>query len=321
MFSLSHNAYKELGIRTIPLEGKKAKVRWKDVTLDTDFTGHDGNVGMICGDVVTIVDVDDASLLDEARSWFGYSPLESKTPKGHHLWYRSNGEPRMIRPLGKDIGIDILGINGYAVVPASEGYSFVRGALEEVPNLPPLNIDALKQSPMSSAMVPGSLVDGLSQMGEGSGRNTSLFKMALALTRGATSKESLLSEVEAANRLFAEPLPLSEVQAVTNSTWGYRENGTLLVKGQPSTLIRKDAHAKLYGNSDAIALFTDLMHNHAGRNGKEFVLANVTRERLGLSQARFVKAVNYLAKTGLLQVTKSGGKGPGSVRTVRLLAT
>jgi hypothetical protein len=269
---------------------------------------------------VTIVDVDDVSLLDEARNWFGQTPLESKTPKGHHLWYRSNGEPRRIRPLGNDVGIDVLGSNGYAIVPASEGYSFVKGGLHEVPNLPALNSDVLPAISPSPAMVPASLVERLPEMGEDSGRNTTLFSMARSLAQGATSRESLLEDVTMANLTFGVPLPPQEVEAVTNSVWRYKEEGRLLAKGQPSFLVRKDAHDLLLGNCEAMSLYHDLLRNHSMRKHDEFILANETRKRLGISQHRFVAAVNYLADKGLLQITQKGGRGPGSVRKVRLLA-
>jgi hypothetical protein len=186
----------------------------------------------------------------------------------------------MIRPLGKDVAIDVLGTSGYAVVPASHGYSFVKGTLEEVPNLPTLNSDILKPALIPVAMVPARLVERLPQMAEGSGRNNTLFKAAVSLASGATSKESLLEEVKGVNSLFAEPLPFREVEGVSNSAWDYREKGTLLVKGKPSFLIPKDAHDRLKGNCEAIALFSDLLRNHSMRKRDEFVLANKTRERL-----------------------------------------
>lgn len=157
-------------------------------------------------------------------------------------------------------------------------------------------------------------------MGEASGRNNTLFQMAVSLGHGAETKATLLEEVELANKLFADPLPAPEVHAVVNSVWGYKESSTLLVRGQPSTLIRKEAHSRLLGNCDAIGLFSDLMHNHSWRKGGEFILANITRKRLGLSQARFVAAVKHLEASGLLRITKSGGKGPGSVRMAKLLS-
>lgn len=144
--------------------------------------------------------------------------------------------------------------------------------------------------------------------------------MARSLAHGATSKASLLEEVTLANLTFGVPLPAHEVEAVTNSVWRYKEEGRLLSKGQPSFLVRKDAHDMLLGNCEAMSLYHDLLRNHSMRKHDEFILANETRKRLGISQHRFVAAVSYLADKGLLQITQKGGRGPGSVRKVRLLA-
>src|SRR3712207_2530976 len=95
-----HHGYRSLGIRTIPLAGKQPLIRrWQHVTLNDSFPPSE-NIGAILGEVMTIVDVDDLDAIDEARALFGPTPLESRTPKGYHLWYRAVGEGmRRIRPI------------------------------------------------------------------------------------------------------------------------------------------------------------------------------------------------------------------------------
>jgi hypothetical protein len=65
---------------------------------------------------LTILDVDtkDCSVLLEAQSRYGESPLLVETGGGYHAYYRYSGEQRHIRPWGPDVPIDVLG-NGYAI--------------------------------------------------------------------------------------------------------------------------------------------------------------------------------------------------------------
>jgi Bifunctional DNA primase/polymerase, N-terminal len=82
----------------------------------------------------TVVDIDGGKAdLDWAVKTFGRPrTLVSTANWGYHLWYRSSGERKANRVLGRTI--DILGEGALAVVPGSEIggslYSFERGGVE-----------------------------------------------------------------------------------------------------------------------------------------------------------------------------------------------
>src|SRR5438477_230821 len=51
------------------------------------------NVGIVTGHRVTVIDIDDAGLIDEMIRRFGATPLQVGTPSGGlHLYYASSGE-------------------------------------------------------------------------------------------------------------------------------------------------------------------------------------------------------------------------------------
>lgn len=261
--------YRKLGIRTIPLEGKKPLVRWSDVTLADCFeqTHPTANVGAICGDVVTIVDVDDPRFIDEARRIFGDTPLESRTRKGQHLWYRANGERRRHRVFGSEFPIDILGIGGYAVVPNSQGYEFTKGSLADIVSLPAMNAGSV---PAQAEEEQPTFVRNQGYKGT---RNQTLFDEGRRYALTADHQLALLSRLESLNATFQPPLSRKEVQSVAKSLWRYKEEDRLLVSGRPSILITRDDHDLLRYEPDAYVLLMDLRNNHRLRIG-EFALAN-----------------------------------------------
>jgi hypothetical protein len=104
------------------------------------------NIGVVDGDVITRVDIDNPKLIDGAIQKFGDTPIRVHTPSGGmHLWYQANGERRKIKLDGQEI--DVLGKGGYGIVPPSETpagiYEFVSGSLADMDRLPKIKSGVL----------------------------------------------------------------------------------------------------------------------------------------------------------------------------------
>ena len=130
---------------------------------------------------LTILDVDtkDQSVLDEAQSRYGESPIVVESGGGYHAYYRYSGERRHIRPWGPDVPIDVLG-NGYAVgapsVAAKGQYKIIHGTLDDLKSLPPLHV----------------MLDELRKPIPEGKRNQSLFRMSLEQAAHADDFETLM---------------------------------------------------------------------------------------------------------------------------------
>jgi len=295
--------YRQLGIRTIPLEGKRPQVPWRDVTLNDRFeqSHPTSNIGAICGDVVTLVDVDNVDLLDFAVERFGDTPLRSKTPNGVHLWYRANGERRQTQLFGPR-SIDLLGAGGYAVVPSSTGYTFTAGDPELIPHLPTIRPDAI---PTRSNL-------GQGRAGE---RNATLFTLGRQLVLAAASEEELLDRLAERNCSFDPPLPDAEVRSVAKSVWRYRLENRVITGDRPAVVLY---HDEMVLDPDPFYLLAVLKRNHGHRRGGEFILANAFANALGWTLSRFKKSVTALTRAGFLEITQAGGRSPGDPRRARL---
>ena len=153
--------YRNRGFSVIPLDGKQARVKWKEyqerpasehelVQWRRDYPQM--NLGIVTGAVSTLVVVD---IDGDAEA--GYQLLREhgihippttivRTGKGIHLWFTHPGThvPSASKILtdGKGLNIDIRGDGGYVVVPPSvhpdTGCRYVfENEVEELPPLPP----------------------------------------------------------------------------------------------------------------------------------------------------------------------------------------
>jgi hypothetical protein len=301
-------SYGQYGIRTIPLDSKKPMVKWANLQLEDCVWGSEwdsADTGVICGDVVTIIDVDNPHHEERAVELFGETPLKSRTPKGLHLWYCASGERRMIRPIS-GLDLDILGEGGYAVAPDSKGYNFVSGDLTDIPNLPPL------------ADLPATVYtkkqNNFTAVGE---RNTALFNAGRRLALGIETVEELVLRLKEVSAKFEGPLDDAEVHKVAGSIWAYKEAGRLITSSHPGFVVRNSEHDELMYYPNAYVLLADLRRNHGARN-KDFALANAVRRRYGWSLPTFHKARRVLEKLGYVEITQRGGRRLGDTRRVRL---
>jgi len=311
--------YRELGLRTIPLEGKRALVPWRgdviSVANEWERKYPDANIGLL-NDSVTIVDVDDMAFVDEAIARFGATPLMSKTRKGIHLWYTGNGERRQIRPI-PDLPIDVLGIGGYTVVPCSIGYSFIEGKITDIPYLPTILPDALPIAQNDTEKPEETIAKGTAYPVRGE-RNNTLFRLARDAAEGASSMEDLADILSGINGAWPDPLPEAQVQSIARTVWGYREAGTLMATGSNAFLSDRDAYDRIEGNVSAMALYLALCRYHSARKG-EFILANAMSKKLGMALPTFRRAMSDLVEAGIIAITDAGGRGKRNPRRARFL--
>jgi hypothetical protein len=167
-FAENAEALWSAGLTPIPLggdDGKQPLIRgftkwWRRPALSTVLKWAqrhpNANVGIVTGKLsgVTIVDIDDSSNIDEMIERFGETPLQTETPRGgRHLWYRFSGErSRNLRP-SEDLPVEVKATGTILVVPpsirpngefAGRRYELVEGTWDDLPNLPPLRIEAAR---------------------------------------------------------------------------------------------------------------------------------------------------------------------------------
>jgi hypothetical protein len=203
------------------------------------------NVGTITGPAsnLTVVDVDEPSLVGLALKSFGDTPLIQRTPRGgYHLLYRYSGEGSPTRLDGKPI--DVRGRGGYVVLSPSQiggkSYLLQRGSL----------LTDLRQLPAAKGLPKAEAATGarISRLVGGDGRNNSVF-MALknwAAENGLQSEEHAYVVAQSFDaQLNEEPLSERELRATARQIFGYQEHGTLFTTGARFARIAESDYRKL----------------------------------------------------------------------------
>jgi Bifunctional DNA primase/polymerase, N-terminal/Primase C terminal 1 (PriCT-1) len=283
------------------------------------------NLGFWCGrhNRLTVVDIDSSkdAELDYALASFGASPIIVKTASGkHHAYYRHGGERRSIRPI-KGHPIDILGEGGLCVAPpsirpAGGRYEFLRGGLADLPNLPIIRAGALLglESATFETATSSAMACGVVEFGR---RDSTLFRLALALANDAKTQADLLAELRKANAELCKPLqPDHEVQRAARSAWRYKVKDRLMVPGVDSSIILPSASITRLlaeGEIDAMALLALLRKAHSGQPGKAFAASPLAMERGRLigswDKRRYRNATRKLCELGELVQLTPGGRG------------
>lgn len=301
--------YAEQGLYVFPVggvTGKKPLVKnWPTYRANTwekvvDSFANE-NIGFSNGkgkNPVTIVDIDDPDLFQEALEEFGDTPIKIITPSGgYHLWYGYNGEKRQTRYQGKKI--DILGDGGLAVAPPScrpnKGqYRFIEGDVTEIPNLPSMKLKMPLEQSKSS----------ISNEGR---RNIDLYKFCLQSSRSVSGEEELIEKAQAHNLSFIPPLEDNEVLGVVQSAWKCQIEGKNMM-GSQGAIIQGEIFEKLIGEDTAFYLMSFLLKSHHGIR-EQFCIDQVkVGELLGGKQAKTIrKAIEVLLMKGL--IVKKGWVG------------
>lgn len=316
-------------------DGKKPLIRnWQKIgriaaaKLIAQPRFRDANIGIpdgSCGGI-TRIDVDDPDLMDTALKRFGDTPIKVKTPSpGFHLWYRANGERRIIRLDG--VRIDVLGHGGYGVAPPSINplkglYIFIEGHPGLIAQLPPILAGAVPADAYSRSerarTVP--VAKHFHAMRDGDGRNDTLFGQALRIARESETVDDLGAKLLILNGGFAEPLPRHEVERIAASATRYKLEDRLWLPGcEARAQVTASELKELGGNAAAVLLLMRLRAAQGCRNGDAFPLANALADSLGWGLPRFRKALSFLVDQGFLVRTHIGGKGPHDPPRYRLL--
>jgi Bifunctional DNA primase/polymerase, N-terminal len=117
----------------LPGDGKVPGIRWREYQarlpttqeLEAWFGGEPMNVAVITGALsgVVVIDADDRAAVRLAVRRLPYTPWQTQTARGFHLWYRHPGvrvpnRARIEMPDGK-VSIDVRGDGGYVIAPGS----------------------------------------------------------------------------------------------------------------------------------------------------------------------------------------------------------
>lgn len=274
------------------------------------------NIGFIDGNSITRVDVDDPSLAKMAQKRFGRTPVAVSTPSGgFHLWYKANGERRVIGLEG--LKLDILGRGGYGIAPPSMNpstgrrYQFVRGGLDDLGRLPSIKSGALPGDAYTATARPDTSApsDAVITLGR---RNKKLFVRLLRNLAEGINANRLDALADAWNETNCNPpMAAGEVAQIVSSALRYQREGRNFVGQVSRAQITAFELEALGGNGDAVLLLMKLRTAHGWRNGGKFALAKAMAATLGWTIPRFKKARSFLCQTGFLVLVHPGGNGTG----------
>jgi hypothetical protein len=255
---------------------------------------------------VTILDVDtpDERVLADALNRHGPTPVVVRTATGKwHAYYRNGGEPRLIRPWGKQQPIDLLG-DGFTVAAPSKGgsgwYGFAQGTLDDLEALPRIRgLDDLEGRASPSERI-----------GKGN-RNNALFRHCLREAHGCATSDELLERASAYSELtFAPPLPRARIESTVASVWTMTQRGENWVgSGGMASVSHSIIDHYAANDTDALALLLKLKRHHWRRPA--FVVARSMAGSLNWDERRFLRARSRLEADGEIQCVHRGGRGPG----------
>lgn len=255
----------ERGFHVIPLNGKKALVRWEEfqrrAPTEDEVTAWwarwpNANVGIITGIQVVVIDADD----EQAREFMESgavtrTPWKVKTPRGWHYYYAINAALTLTNAAGN--GLDARGVGGYVVAAGSVGYEWAvdmaygADSWQDLPVLTPQDVAAINRyrggaaSAASSSGEPigPSLADlasvhiphDASPTSEG-GRNNALASLVGQWIAQGMVLSDILAHARIWNASNLPPLPDAElIQTVTSISIGHGRRHGEQVPLTPST--------------------------------------------------------------------------------------
>jgi hypothetical protein len=252
-------------------------------------------IGFVAGkrNRVTIGDVDEAGEkpLQRFLDRHGSTPVIARTASGkHHVWYRHNGEGRLIRP-EPETEVDILG-GGLVVAPPSRGaggeYQFIAGSLDDLDRLP-----AMRDVPLAPKQIDNAAPD-LAGMREGDGRNNALFKSVMRGAHHVDDFDQLLDYARTQNEQFDQPLDDKEAVNVAISAWGYTTRGENRFGQHGAWFPTDEINRFITTDQDAFLLLTFLRANNGP--DRTFWIANGLADTFGWTVKRLAAARNHLVR-------------------------
>lgn len=326
VYSQHAPTYADAGLPVFPVDvrHKKPAVKgWQNATprrargwLKSDQLAAADGIGIVMGQPsgITEIDVDAVgdAWVSAAVVRFGETPIVIRTASGKaKLWYRHNSEGRHIRPF-EGLPIDVLG-GGFTIAPPSwrddlgQQYRFIRGAISEIANLPPIRPDALSKGFTRAAEVV--------QRGQ---RNDSLFRYCMAQARHCDDVEGLVDVAVTWASAFPEPLTSTEAEACARSAWRYESEGrNYLGLRKPQLNAQDKIMDDLIDQPEAYALYLMFQRWHGHRS--HFAIAPRAMSAAGSPPwhfSRIIRARDVLLDRGKIVeiVAPARGKHPGQYR-------
>jgi hypothetical protein len=221
--------YAQRGWSVFPCADKRPLTRqgFKDASVNPDRITSwwsrwpDATIGVVCGEHLTVLDVDSHTGMRELRSLANQHDLklssvpQVRTPRGRHYWFAGNGLPRRLRLLPD---IDLLGHGGYVIAPPAPDRAWTRRPLGPLPEMPPTFHDRLveltSRAWTGDHALGGGIMEGM--------RNSTMTKMAGAMRRQGMSEPAILAALQIENAArCAPPLPDAEVVTIIRSIMRY----------------------------------------------------------------------------------------------------
>jgi bifunctional DNA primase/polymerase-like protein/primase-like protein len=271
---------------------------------------------------VTVVDVDDAALIDAMIVRFGETPLKTRTPSGGaHLWYRrSDNADHNLRQAEK-LSVDLRS-NGVIVVPpsirptgehAGRKYEFVAGSWNDLARLPKVRPGSLPVSRVSAAQAAP-----LRAVKQG-WRNETLFRNLLRHARHCNDKSALQDVADTINEDFDPPLPHAEVVKTVESAWSYQVAGQNWAGTEAKIQLTASDIRVLIAHkngSDATLLYLKLRLANWDRPIFAVSPKAMARDQVipGWAHGRYRNGLYALSEIGFLTVLHQGGQGAGDPR-------
>lgn len=320
----------EAGLSLLPLgagddgKGPLVKFEGKPRLQFRQVLGPMHRIGSACfgirldGLAVIDCDEDDPGLIADMEARFGASPVQVRTPRGRHLYYRFEGG-RVPNLRSEGLPVDIKrGANSYVMAPGSvrpDGGEYVGllGVLGETP-LPQIRLpSAQRHQPRI----------------ETGGRNRALTIAAIGMVESVNDTDELLGNLQyLRDEECEQPETISdaELRGIADWAWAKRLGGNVMRGRNSEFRIHRmaiDTLKQAANTSDAIALFTILQMMHGHRSAVAFPLSYEAMKEGGhtdLTRRRFLAARKSLEEANLLQTASKHqpGKAPRTYRLNRL---
>lgn len=311
VFAQNACEYADRGLAAFPVDTrhKRPAVKgWQSATpqharnwAKSTRLGSNNGLGIVMGkqSCVTEIDVDAVgeAWLAAAVQRFGETPISIITASGKSkLWYRHNGEGRMIRPF-EGLPIDVLGA-GFTIAPPSwredlgASYEFRTGSLSDIANLPTIPSEALETTSFQVA-------EGV-QAGQ---RNQSLWRWCMAQARHCDDAAALIDTAATWASAFPIPLSAGEIERCAKSAWKYESTGRNFLGLKKPQLSEGDfIMDTLIDHPEAFALYQFFQRWHGSRSS--FAIAPTAMSAAGSPpwpRRRIERARDVLLERGYLE--------------------
>jgi Bifunctional DNA primase/polymerase, N-terminal len=275
---------------------------------------RDANIAILTGlSGVVVVDVDNAGQIDEAIQRFGATPLQVRTHRGGHLYYRFGGWTRS-RNIVLGLNAQIKAGSGYVLVPPSMHKSGTQYRHHDcdwnaLSALPVFNPDAI--GPEQATTAGKKFRDG--------SRGQDLNDQLCALAPDCADFGRLLRAAQQIATRYEPPLDGMEVIRRAWAVWRDVEAGNLIPMRGSASQVRLPTSIVLAGprhGSDALLLLSRLQMEHGARvrRGETFAVSVRAMAQAkvlpGWTEGRLHRARNLLVARGHLLCVKPASNGP-----------